>query len=73
MRDYVVQRSALPPGGIAMAMPMSALAIRARDLMTRTMTSRPFRGVLAKAAAAEPDAIELADYAALTPARHTAP
>jgi 2-polyprenyl-6-methoxyphenol hydroxylase-like FAD-dependent oxidoreductase len=72
MRDYVVQRTALPPGGIAMAMPMSALAIRARDLMTRTMTSRPFRGVLAKLAAAKPDAIELADYAALTPARHTA-
>ncbi|WP_432941771.1 FAD-dependent monooxygenase [Kribbella sp. CA-253562] len=73
MREYVVQRSALPPGGIAMAMPMSALAIRARDLMIRTMTSRPFRGVLAKVAAAEPDAIELRDYPALTPARHTAP
>ncbi|MEV6282163.1 FAD-dependent monooxygenase [Kribbella sp. NPDC051770] len=66
MREYVVQRSALPPGGIAMAMPRTALGIRARDLMTATMTSRPFRGVLAKAAAAQPDAIELRDY--LTPA-----
>ncbi|ONI71569.1 FAD-binding monooxygenase [Kribbella sp. ALI-6-A] len=73
MREYVVQRSALPPGGIAMALPMSALGIRGRDLMIRTMTSRPFRGVLAKVAAAEPDAIELPDYAALTAARHTAP
>ncbi|MGC4940868.1 FAD-dependent monooxygenase [Kribbella sp. DT2] len=71
MREYVVQRSALPPGGIALAMPKTALGIRARDLMTATMTSRPFRGVLAKAAAAQPDAIELADYAGLTPATPT--
>jgi 2-polyprenyl-6-methoxyphenol hydroxylase-like FAD-dependent oxidoreductase len=71
MREYVVQRSALPPGGIAMAMPRTALGIRARDLMTATMTSRPFRGVLAKAAAAQPDAIELTDYAGLTPATPT--
>jgi 2-polyprenyl-6-methoxyphenol hydroxylase-like FAD-dependent oxidoreductase len=71
MREYVVQRSALPPGGIAMAMPKTALGIRARDLLTATMTSRPFRGVLAKAAAAQPDAIELADYAGLTPATAT--
>jgi hypothetical protein len=35
------------------------------------MTSRPFRGVLAKAAAAQPDAIELTDYAGLTPATPT--
>lgn len=68
MREYVIQRSALPPGGIALAMPRTALGIRARDLMTATMTSRPFRGVLAKAAAAQPDAIELTDYAGLTPA-----
>ncbi len=68
LREYVVQRSALPPGGIALAMPRTALGIRARDLMTAAMTSRPFRGVLAKAAAAQPDAIELVDYAGLTPA-----
>ncbi|ADB34845.1 monooxygenase FAD-binding protein [Kribbella flavida DSM 17836] len=68
MRDYVAQRSELPPGGIEGAMPMTAAGIRGRDAMIRLMTSRPLRGILAKAAAARPDAITPADYPSLTPA-----
>ncbi|TDO29619.1 FAD binding domain-containing protein [Kribbella sp. VKM Ac-2527] len=67
MQGYVEQRMELPPGGIEMAMPNSAAAIWARNTSTRLMTSRPFRGVLAKLAAAQPDAIDLPDY--LTPSR----
>ena len=68
MQGYVEQRMELPPGGIEMAMPNSAAAIWARNTSTRLMTSRPFRGVLAKLAAAQPDAINLPDYLT-TPSR----
>lgn len=59
MQPYVDQRMELPPGGLKMAMPMTATGIRLRDASTRLMTSRPFRGLLAKVAAAQPDAITL--------------
>ena len=59
MQAYVEQRMELPPGGVKMAMPMTAMGIRLRDASTRLMTSRPFRGLLAKVAAAQPDAITL--------------
>jgi 2-polyprenyl-6-methoxyphenol hydroxylase-like FAD-dependent oxidoreductase len=62
MQGYVEQRMELPPGGIELAMPNSAAAIWARNASTRLMTSRPFRGVLAKLATAQPDAIDLPDY-----------
>ena len=62
MQAYVEQRMELPPGGIKMAMPLTAPGIWARNTTTRLMTSRPFRGVLAKAAAGQPDAIELKPY-----------
>ncbi len=42
-----------------MAMPMRRHRVRLRDASTRLMTSRPFRGLLAKVAAAQPDAITL--------------
>jgi 2-polyprenyl-6-methoxyphenol hydroxylase-like FAD-dependent oxidoreductase len=66
MRAYVEQRMELPPGGVKMAMPMTAAGIWLRDASTRLMTSRPFRGVLAKAAIAKPDAIELKPTYAVT-------
>jgi 2-polyprenyl-6-methoxyphenol hydroxylase-like FAD-dependent oxidoreductase len=62
MQAYVDQRMELPPGGITMAMPMSALGIRLRDASTRLMMSRAFTGVLSRLAVAKPDAIELPDY-----------
>ncbi|MEV5965119.1 FAD-dependent monooxygenase [Kribbella sp. NPDC051952] len=62
MQAYVEQRMELPPGGIKMAMPMTALGIRLRDTSTRLMTSRPFAGLLAKMAIGQPDAIQLPDY-----------
>lgn len=62
MQAYVEQRMELPPGGVKGAMPLSRAGIWARNTSTRLMTSRPFRGVLAKAAAAQPDAIELKSY-----------
>ncbi|MEU4292292.1 FAD-dependent monooxygenase [Kribbella sp. NPDC026596] len=62
MQAYVEQRMELPPGGVKMAMPLSALGIRLRDTSTRLMTSRPFAGLLAKMAIGQPDAIELPDY-----------
>ncbi|WP_350281186.1 FAD-dependent monooxygenase [Kribbella sp. HUAS MG21] len=62
MQPYVEQRMELPPGGIKLAMPMSAFGIAYRDLMLRVMTSRLLSGVLAKTAAAKPDAIELPEY-----------
>jgi len=63
MQPYVDQRMELPPGGIKMAMPMTAAGIRLRDASTRLMTSRPFRGLLTKLAAAQPDAITLKQVA----------
>ncbi|HET6295043.1 MAG TPA: FAD-dependent monooxygenase [Kribbella sp.] len=63
MQAYVEQRMELPPGGLKMAMPMTAAGIWLRNTSTRLMTSRPFRGALAKAAAVKPDAIDLRDYA----------
>ncbi|WP_020390055.1 FAD-dependent monooxygenase [Kribbella catacumbae] len=63
MQAYVEQRMELPPGGIKMAMPMTAAGIRLRDASTRLMTSRPFRRLLAKLAAAQPDAITLKQVA----------
>ena len=62
MQAYVEQRMELPPGGVKMAMPLSALGIRLRDTSTRLMTSRLFAGLLAKMAIGQPDAIELPDY-----------
>jgi len=62
MQAYVDQRMELPPGGIAMAMPMTALGVRLRDLSTRLMMSRPFAGLLTKLAVGKPDAIDLPDY-----------
>ena len=70
MQAYVEQRMELPPGGIKMAMPMTAPGIMLRNLSTRMMTSRPFRPLLAKVAAGNPDQISLAAYQVLaTPAR----
>ncbi|MEU4395325.1 FAD-dependent monooxygenase [Kribbella sp. NPDC023855] len=59
LQPYVEQRMELPPGGVKMAMPMTALGIRLRDASTRLMMSRPFRPLLAKLAATQPDAITL--------------
>jgi 2-polyprenyl-6-methoxyphenol hydroxylase-like FAD-dependent oxidoreductase len=64
MQPYVDQRMELPPGGLKMAMPMTATGIRLRDASTRLMTSRPFRPLLAKLAG-QPDAITLKPYPAL--------
>ncbi|MFF0345953.1 FAD-dependent monooxygenase [Kribbella sp. NPDC004875] len=62
MRAYVDQRMELPPGGLKMAMPMTALGIGYRDFVMRVMTSRLMAGVLAKMAVAKPDAIDLPEY-----------
>ncbi|NEA37517.1 FAD-dependent monooxygenase [Streptomyces sp. SID13031] len=64
LQPYVDQRLQLPPGGLKMAMPMTATGIRLRDASTRLLTSRPFRGLLAKLAG-EPDAIALKPYETL--------
>jgi 2-polyprenyl-6-methoxyphenol hydroxylase-like FAD-dependent oxidoreductase len=61
MQAYVDQRMELPPGGLKMAMPMTAAGIRLRDISTRLMTSRSFRPLLAKLAT-QPDAITLKAY-----------
>ncbi len=72
MQAYVEQRMELPPGGIKMAMPMTAAGIMLRNMSTRMMTSRPFRPLLAKVAAGNPDQISLAAYQVLaTPARRS--
>ncbi|MFF1821690.1 FAD-dependent monooxygenase [Kribbella sp. NPDC058245] len=63
MQAYVDQRMELPPGGIKMAMPMTATGIRYRDLMTRVITSKPFVGLLK----AKPDVMELPNYSADRP------
>jgi 2-polyprenyl-6-methoxyphenol hydroxylase-like FAD-dependent oxidoreductase len=69
MQAYVEQRMELPPGGIKLAMPLTKTGIRLRDASTRLMMSRPFRGLIAKAAIGRPDAIDLDPYLALqTPA-----
>jgi 2-polyprenyl-6-methoxyphenol hydroxylase-like FAD-dependent oxidoreductase len=77
MQAYVGQRTELPPGGIKLAMPMTAAGILLRDANLRLMTSRPFRPLLAKLAAVTPDQISLTPYDALTtpaaPARTPAP
>ncbi len=62
LQAYVDQRMELPPGGIKLAMPMTALGISLRNAQIRLMMSRPFTGLLAKLAAAVPDRIELKDY-----------
>ncbi|WP_328328774.1 FAD-dependent monooxygenase [Kribbella sp. NBC_00382] len=70
MQPYADQRMELPPGGLKMAMPMTATGIRLRDASTRLMTSRPFRPLLAKLAG-QPDAITLKPYPAITQAKTT--
>ncbi len=65
MQAYVHQRMELPPGGIKMAMPMTAAGIRYRDTMTRLMTSKLLVGAMGKLMVGKPDAIELPDYSAL--------
>jgi 2-polyprenyl-6-methoxyphenol hydroxylase-like FAD-dependent oxidoreductase len=65
MQAYVEQRMELPPGGIKLAMPLTKTGIRLRDVSTRLMMSRPFRGLIAKAAIGQPDAIDLDPYLAL--------
>ena len=65
LQGYVQQRTELPPGGVKLAMPMTATGIRLRDASTRLMTSRPFRPLLAKLAAAGPDKITLKPYPTL--------
>jgi 2-polyprenyl-6-methoxyphenol hydroxylase-like FAD-dependent oxidoreductase len=70
MQPYVDQRMELPPGGLKMAMPMTATGIRLRDASTRLMTSRPFRPLLAKLAG-QPDAVTLKPYPALKVTRAT--
>ncbi|WP_433161945.1 FAD-dependent monooxygenase [Kribbella sp. CA-247076] len=62
LQAYVDQRMELPPGGLKMAMPMTAAGISVRNAQIRLMTSRPFAGVLKKLAAAGPDRIALKDY-----------
>jgi 2-polyprenyl-6-methoxyphenol hydroxylase-like FAD-dependent oxidoreductase len=62
MQAYVEQRMELPPGGIKLAMPMSAFGIAYRDFGLRVMTSRIMSGVITKMAAAKPDAIDLPNY-----------
>ncbi|TDD42359.1 FAD-binding monooxygenase [Kribbella antibiotica] len=59
MQPYVDQRMELPPGGIKMAMPMTALGIKYRDTTTRLMTSKPFVGLTSKLMIGKPDAIDL--------------
>ncbi|GAA3117792.1 2-polyprenyl-6-methoxyphenol hydroxylase-like FAD-dependent oxidoreductase [Kribbella aluminosa] len=62
MQAYVAQRMELPPGGIKMAMPMSAFGIAYRDFVLRVMTSRMMTGALKKLAGGTPDAIDLPEY-----------
>ncbi|GAA1585660.1 MULTISPECIES: FAD-dependent monooxygenase [Kribbella] len=62
MQAYVAQRMELPPGGIKMAMPMSAFGIAYRDFVLRVMTSKPMSGALKKMAGGTPDAIDLPHY-----------
>ncbi|MFB6722149.1 FAD-dependent monooxygenase [Kribbella sp. NPDC056345] len=59
MQAYVDQRMELPPGGIKMAMPMTAFGIRYRDTMIRLMTSSPLARTIGKG---KPDAIDLPAY-----------
>ncbi|HEU4947260.1 MAG TPA: FAD-dependent monooxygenase [Kribbella sp.] len=65
LQAYVDQRTALPPGGMGAAMPMTRPGIWLRNTSTRLMTSRPLRGLVAKAAA-QPDAITLKSYAGVS-------
>ncbi|GAA1667665.1 FAD-dependent monooxygenase [Kribbella yunnanensis] len=62
MQAYVDQRMELPPGGIKMAMPMTAFGIGYRDAMIRLMTSRPLAKVMGKLTVGKPDAIDLPSY-----------
>ena len=62
MQAYADQRMELPPGGLKMAMPMTALGIWYRNTMIRLMTLRPFAGLLAKMAAGQPDKIDLVEW-----------
>ena len=62
MQAYVAQRMELPPGGLKMAMPMSAFGIAYRDFVLRVMTSKPMSGALKKMAGGTPDKIELPEY-----------
>ncbi|WP_433239612.1 FAD-dependent monooxygenase [Streptosporangium sp. CA-135522] len=61
MRPYVAECQKLPPGGVGGFLPQSHMAIRMRNLSVRMMTSRPLRGLMAKAAQ-KADSITLADY-----------
>ncbi|WP_328991172.1 FAD-dependent monooxygenase [Kribbella sp. NBC_01245] len=63
LAPYVKQRTALPPGGLKAAMPMSRTGIRLRNTMTRLLMAWPFRAAMAKEMA-KPDAITLKDYPA---------
>ncbi|HWD82486.1 MAG TPA: FAD-dependent monooxygenase [Kribbella sp.] len=62
MQAYVAQRMELPPGGVKMAMPMSAFGIAYRDFVLRVMTSKVMSGALKKMAGGAPDDIELPEY-----------
>ncbi|MEU7826321.1 FAD-dependent monooxygenase [Catellatospora sp. NPDC049133] len=61
MRGYVEQCQKLPPGGVGGMLPMSAAAIRLRDVSTRVMTRRPFSRLL-RIQAGKADAITLKAY-----------
>ncbi|GAA1363027.1 FAD-dependent monooxygenase [Catellatospora chokoriensis] len=61
LRGYVTQCQKLPPGGVNGMLPMSAGAIRLRDLSTRVMTRRPFSRLL-QIQAGKADAITLQSY-----------
>jgi 2-polyprenyl-6-methoxyphenol hydroxylase-like FAD-dependent oxidoreductase len=67
MRAYVAQAQQLPPGGINGFAPMSAMAIRMRSASMRWMTRWPLRSLVA-GQFTRADAIELPDYAGLSPA-----
>ncbi|MFI6316596.1 FAD-dependent monooxygenase [Nonomuraea sp. NPDC050556] len=62
LRPYVTECQKLPPGGVGGFLPKSRMAIRMRNVSVRAMTSRPLRGLMAKAAQ-KADSITLADYA----------
>ncbi|MFI6481604.1 FAD-dependent monooxygenase [Nonomuraea sp. NPDC050663] len=61
MRPYVTECQKLPPGGVGGFLPGSRMAIRMRNLSVKVMTSRPLRGLMAKAAQ-KADSITLKPY-----------
>ncbi|UGT38548.1 FAD-dependent monooxygenase [Nocardia yamanashiensis] len=61
LRPYVTECQQLPPGGVNGFLPAGRAAITVRNLSVRLMTSKPFRGLMAKSLQ-KADAITLPNY-----------